>query len=69
MRRSLSMRGCALSADLHLSQRLGGAAARQAGGVATRDTQPHHTTILIFLRPRALTNSSDRLKTWQKYRA
>jgi hypothetical protein len=44
-------------------------AARQAGGVATRDTQPHHITILIFLRPRALANSSDRLKIWQKYRA
>ena len=47
----------------------GGAAARQAGGVATRDTQPHHTTILIFLRPRTLANTSDRLKTWQKYQA
>ena len=44
MRRSLSMHGCARSADLHLSQRRGGAVARRTSGVATHDTQatPHH---------------------------
>jgi hypothetical protein len=44
---------------------------RPDGPVAWQRTtlKPHHTTILIFLRPRALANTSDRLKTWQKYRA
>jgi hypothetical protein len=45
------------------------AAARQAGGVATRDTQPLHSTTSIPCRPRASFHCSDLSETRQKYRA
>ena len=72
-RRHGSMHKRALSADLAQGARLGargGVAARQAGGVATCDTQPlHHHITSILLRPRALANTSDRPQTRQEYRA
>ena len=69
-----STRRNALSSDLKPGARCGGAADRQAGGVATSAPQPqpqplHHTTILIFQQPRALTNSSDCPQNWHEYRA
>jgi hypothetical protein len=69
-----SMRRNAHSSNLKPGARRGGAADRQAGGVATRVPQPqpqphHHTIILTFQRPRALANSSDRPQNWQDYRA
>ena len=75
MRRACgSMRGNAHSSNLEPGARCGGAADRQAGGVATRAPQPqpqplHHTTILTFQRPRALASSSDRPQNWHEYRA
>jgi hypothetical protein len=68
-----STRRSALSSDLEPARR-GGAADRQAGGVATRAPQPqpqplHHTIILTFQRPRALANSSDCPQNWQDHRA
>lgn len=47
----------------------GGAAARQAGSVATRNTHPLQDTTSIFHRPRALAINSDHPQTQQKYRA
>jgi hypothetical protein len=69
-----STRRNALSSDLKPGARRGGAADRQAGGVATRAPQPqpqphHHTTILTFQRPRALASSSDRPQNRHEYRA
>ena len=51
------------------ARRGGGAAARQAGGLATRETWPINQTTPSFLRPRAPVNSSEHLKTRQEYRA
>ena len=71
-RRCGSIRGNALSSDLEPGARRGGAVARPAGGVATRDSQPqpHRTTLLLnFKRPRALATSSDSPQTRQEYQA
>jgi hypothetical protein len=71
-----SMRGNACSNDLEPRAQHSRVVDRQAGGMATRVPQPqpqpqplHHSTILIFQRPRALTNSSDCPQNWHEYRA
>jgi hypothetical protein len=69
-----SMGGNAHSSDLEPRARRGGAADRQAGGVATRTPQPqpqplHHTITPTFQRPRAPSHCSDRLQNQQEYRA
>jgi hypothetical protein len=70
-----SMRRYAPCNDLEPGARPDGAAARQAGGVATCAPQPqpqhyhyHHTTS-TFQRPRATHQRSDRPQTWLKHRA
>jgi hypothetical protein len=68
-----SMRRYAPCNDLEPGARPDGAAARQAGGVATCAPQPqpqhyHHTTS-TFQRPRAAHQRSDRPQTWLKHRA
>ena len=68
-----STRRNALSSGLEPGARHGGAADRQAGGVATRvpqpQSKPHHHTTSTFQRPRAPSQHSDRLHTQQECQA